>query len=180
MKEVAVNKTRLPISQVTPGMKLAEPIMNAAGITLMPAGIRLTPMFIARIRKWRIDALDIIVDAARGEITDENFPRTRSSGKTTVVISRKRHDRPAGDDVPLPESREQFARAVAAEISRTFVNVRNSPLMMQLRAAVIKRLVRDGPDSAVNVLRRGPRDQLPLPLDPVLPVEDLLPAREEN
>ncbi len=152
-----MEKNRLPIAQITPGMRLAEPVTNAGGITLMPAGLRLTPMFIARIRKWNIEAIDVVADASRGE-ADDAFSQGRA-GKTTAVARRPGD----GGDEPLPEAQADFARAVAAEVSRVFVNVRKNPLMMQLRAIVIRRLARKGADSPINRLRRGPLDQVPLP-----------------
>ncbi len=155
-----MEKTRLPIEQITPGMRLAEPITNAAGITLMPVGLRLTPMFIARIKKWNIETLAVTPDAARGETADDALSHRRFSGKTTAVMTRDADD---DSDKPLPPSKEQFARAVTAEVSRTFVNARKNPLMMQLRAIVIRRIVQKGPDAPVNRLRRGPLDQMPLP-----------------
>ncbi len=151
-----LEKTRLSIAQVTPGMKLAEPITNAGGITLMPAGIRLTPMFIARIKKWNMDAVEVFVDKIHADAPDETAP-----GKTAVLA--KSSVRAQKDDGAVSESLEQFARAVATDVAKVFVNVRDNPLMMQLRAIAIRRLVGAGPEAAVNSLRRGPLDDVPLP-----------------
>ncbi|MDR1744861.1 MAG: hypothetical protein LBS30_03815, partial [Planctomycetota bacterium] len=54
----------------------------------------------------------------------------------------------------LSGEREEFARAIAVEISRPFVNVKSNPLMMQLRASVIRKLVLHGKNGAVNIMRR--------------------------
>ena len=137
------------IAQIAPGMKLAEPITNASGVTLMPAGIRLTPMFIARIKKWNIESLDVLVEKQRSGSTTQRL-NNQSSGSLpaqTPVYE---------DENTLTAEQEAFARSVALEISRPFVNVKDNPLMMQLRAVVIKRVVADGPKGVVNVLRRIP------------------------
>ena len=145
-------------------MKLAEPITNSAGITLMPAGIRLTPMFIARIKKWNIDTLEVLVDKMRTDAVEEIEPRrTTAIRPHTPTGVRDRSGAGAGGDGALSESQEEFARSVATDVSKIFLNVRQNPLMMQLRAIVIKRLVVKGPDSVVNSLRRGPLDDIPLP-----------------
>lgn len=125
-------------------MKLAEPITNASGLTLMPAGIRLTPMFIARLQKWNIEAIDVIADK-----TDDARP---PAGETTVTP--KPRTRNEDGEYTITAEQEAFARAIATEISRNFVNVHDNPLMMQLRASAIKRLILHGPDGIINVLRR--------------------------
>lgn len=143
----AVEKVQLKIDQIVPGMTLAEPITNAGGVTLMPAGIRLTPMFIARIRKWNIGALDVIAEKK----PDPARP------SDTVVIRRAEAAQAKQREAenPRPADREDFARRTALEISRPFVAVKTNPLMMQLRAAVIKKLVAHGMNGPVNVLRRA-------------------------
>ena len=145
-------------------MKLAEPITNSAGITLMPAGIRLAPMFIARIKKWNIDTLEVLVDKMRTDAPGEVEPRRATVVRPrTPTSARERTGAAAGVDGALSASQEEFARSVATDVSKVFLNVRQNPLMMQLRAIVIKRLVLKGPDSVVNSLRRGPLDEVPLP-----------------
>lgn len=133
-------------------MKLAEPVKNAGGVTLMPAGIRLTPMVIARIKKWNIDALEVFVDKAPAP--EENAAES----------ARTQTRSPAGGGTTVSGAQEQFARAVAGEVAKVFANVRENPLMMQLRSIVIRRIVAKGPRSAVALLRRGPSDELPLPV----------------
>lgn len=155
-----VEKVRLDIAQITPGMKLAEPITNASGITLMPAGIRLTPMFIARIKKWNIGSLDVLVDKRN---TDVESTRAAQRSGTSIRTGRSRNAQSSEQEPPLTEEQEQFARSIAGEVSRAFVNMRGNPLMMMLRAVAIKRLVMAGPDAAINILRRGPQDKVPLP-----------------
>lgn len=133
-------------------MKLGEPITNANGVTIMPSGIRLTPMFIARIRKWNIDTIDILqekkADAAAGDNgdamteKDQQEAQAQASQNTRVLSDR------------LSQEQAEFARTVALEVSRTFVNVKNDPLMMQLRTVAIKRLVHHGCNGVVNVMRR--------------------------
>ena len=140
-----MEKVRLGIAQIAPGMKLAEAITNASGVTLMPAGIRLTPMFIARIRKWNIETLEVLVEKKRSSTTTmASLPVQQTPGQKQAR------------EQALTAEQEEFARATALEISRPFVNVKDNPVMMQLRAAVIRRLVQLGPQSPVNILRHPP------------------------
>lgn len=139
--EYTVTKVRLGIDQITPGMKLAEPITNASGVTLMPDGIRLTPMFINRLKKWNIESLEVVVERRTGE----------SSTTATVVRPQSTSTKVLG----MTAEQEEFARSIAADVSRRFVNVRDNPLMMQLRSVAIRRLVAHGPGGMLNVMRRA-------------------------
>ena len=130
-------------------MKLAEPITNASGVTLMPAGIRLTPMFIARIRKWNIDALDVLLEKRRTDTAAARGAMVQKTGQAAQAAD------PAGEGEAPVAAQEDFARATALEISRPFVNVKSNSLMMQLRASVIKALVLHGANGVVNILRRS-------------------------
>ncbi len=134
-------KRRLNIAQVAPGMKLAEPITNAAGITLMPAGIRLTPMFIIRLKKWNIVMVDVFTDSPAENRSETSVTRVkrRASGTTSATLTAEQ---------------SEFARLVAGDVSKWFVNVRENPLMMQLRNIVIKRLVAHGKTGMINLMRR--------------------------
>lgn len=149
----SVEKITLPVDQITPGMRLAEPITNANGIALMPSGIRLTPMFIARIKKWNIKTLEVIVEEGGGK-----------QAPADVTVSPTEEDAAeAEEDSGFSAEQEEFARSVAGEVAKRFVNVKNNPLMVQLRAVVIRRLVLHGPDGIVNILRRAPGGRPPLP-----------------
>lgn len=151
-----MEKITLAVSQITPGMKLAEPITNANGTTLMPSGIRLTPMFIARIKKWNIERLAVLVEKQGEEQASGQEAEQNGVGPLAAEAEDSPNDGDDGDEPALTEEQVEFARGVAAEISARFVNVRDDPLMMQLRAVVIKRLVLHGPDGVVNALRRRP------------------------
>ncbi|MCC8190501.1 MAG: hypothetical protein LIP77_07690 [Planctomycetes bacterium] len=141
-----MKKVKLNINQITAGMKLAEPITNASGVTLMPAGIRLTPMFIVRLKKWNIETLEVFVEANRKSSTNTQIPQQAVARAQTTVRT------------TMTAEQEQFARTVATEVSRWFLNVRDNPLMMQLRASAVRRLVNAGPDGMINILReRGLR-----------------------
>ncbi|MCC8107890.1 MAG: hypothetical protein LIQ30_02345 [Planctomycetes bacterium] len=124
-------------------MKLAEPITNSGGITLMPAGIRLTPMFIARIKKWGIEFLDVIPDKKKENVAAAEPAPTTVRPRTAETIA---------------ADQEDFARAVVREISGPFVSVRDNETMMLLRASVLKRLIQHGRHGIVNVLRRYPAE----------------------
>ncbi len=123
-------------------MKLAEPITNSGGITLMPAGIRLTPMFIARIKKWGIEFLDVIPDKKKDSTAATPAPTTVRPRTAETITA----------------DQEEFARAVVREISGPFVSVRDNETMMLLRASVLKRLIQHGRQGIVNILRRYPAE----------------------
>ncbi len=152
-----MEKIRLPLAQITPGMKLAEPITNASGITLMPAGIRLTPMFISRIKKWNIEAVDVIIEkkieTESRIIPAPGSPRPAAKPGQAAVRSAPRAIQ-SGDTLTAAE--EEFARTIVKEVSPAFTNLRENEIMMQLRAAVIKKLIQEGPKSIVNRLRQLP------------------------
>jgi hypothetical protein len=119
-------------------MKLAEPIINPGGVTLMPAGIRLTPMFILRLKKWNIESLEVFVSET-----------SASSGGDTTRSRRSRTTR-----AQMTVEQEEFARAVALEVHQWFANVRDNELMTELRNVAVKRLVRHGVGGMLNVMRR--------------------------
>ena len=127
-------------------MKLAEPITNSSGVTLMPAGIRLTPMFIARIKKWNIEALDVIVEKKKDIVV--------AAAADEVAGAKPRKDTKTPET--LSAAQEEFARAIVREVSAPFINVRDNEIMMLLRASVIKRLIQHGRKGIVNQLRRPP------------------------
>lgn len=136
-------RRKLNLSQVTPGMKLAEPITNASGITLMPAGIRLTPMFIVRLKKWNIDTIEVFLDRPKDKATANiSQPRVAKSTSTSPIA--------------LAAAHGEFAREIVEEVNTWFSNVRENPLMMQLRAVAIKRLVAHGRTGMINAMRRPP------------------------
>lgn len=132
-----IRKTKLNVAQIKAGMRLAEPITNSSGVTLMPAGIRLTPMFISRIKKWNIESLDVLVE-------EERPPA--SAAKPVV--------RPTLDS-SMSAEQEEFVRSVAAEVSKRFLNVKDDPLMMELRIIAVKKLIAHGPTGFLNRLRRN-------------------------
>lgn len=142
-----MEQQKLTIDQITPGMKLAEAVTNAAGVTLMPAGIRLTPMFINRLKKWNIASLSVFVDRVRTGKTDVT-PVQRASAPAASA--------PATAAMPQPD---EFARQIAREVAGWFINLRDNPLMMQLRNTAIKRLVAHGKNGMINVMRKAARDE---------------------
>lgn len=133
-----MRKARLDIEKVASGMILAEPVTNAGGVTLMPAGIRLTPMFILRLKKWNVVELDVFVEDRREERPAS--AELRRSSHTTASLN-------------LSAEQEELAREIAMDVSRRFVNVKENPLMMQLRVSAIKRLVAHGQTGLLNRLR---------------------------
>ncbi|MCL2001210.1 MAG: hypothetical protein FWG74_07225 [Planctomycetes bacterium] len=134
-----MEKQRLNMADIMPGMKLAEPVTNRAGITLMPAGIKLTPLFINRLQKWKVEALDVFVEkesrppslADRQQNNPESVPRTG-----------------------LTAEQNDFSRQIAAEISGRFANVQDNPLMLELQKAATKLLIAYGSDSPINSMFR--------------------------
>jgi hypothetical protein len=119
-------------------------------------------MFIARIKKWNITALEVFAD---------KVPDGAAEGGTAEKTADSVRIRPASrSSTSISRSKEEFARNIAAEVAKVFSGVRDNQLMMNLRSAVIRRLVAKGPRSTINELRRGPPDEAPLPL-PLPPAE---------
>ncbi len=147
-----MNKVRVKTDQLTPGMKLGEPITNANGVVIMPSGIRLTPMFIARIRKWNIDTIDVYAEKKADAAATSDPDETASAAEPASDPEQTRDTKVLSDRLSTEQA--DFARTLALEISRTFVNVKNDPLMMQLRTVAIKRLVYHGRNGVVNLMRR--------------------------
>ncbi len=150
-------------------MTLAEPITNGSGVTLMPAGIRLTPMFIARIRKWNIETLDVFTEPRRSDTTVKRAAARKNAEAPAAASGQENGEQ------DIPADREEFARATAIEISRPFVSVKANPLMMQLRAAVIRKLIAHGKNGIVNIMRRQPEQLIagqPIPEQPPEQRED--------
>ena len=133
-----MTKQRLDISQISPGMKLAEPIVNSSGMTLMPTGIRITPLFISRLKKWNIQTVEVFVEDADG--TSKDGRQRREASSTREILTAEQ---------------EEFARSIAVEVSSWFANVRGNPLMIQLRNTAIKRLVQHGPEGQLNIMRHA-------------------------
>lgn len=123
-------------------MRLAQAITNSAGVTLMPADIRLTPMFILRLKKWNVETVEVYSERPR-HTTRISAP---AAGAPAGAAS-------AATAPNMTAEQEQFARAIATEVSRWFVNVRDNPLMMMLRLSAIKRLVAHGPHGLLNLMR---------------------------
>ncbi len=148
------NKAKLPIDQVAPGMRLAEPIRNAAGVTLMPAGIRLAPMFISRLKKWNITEVTVLLDAK-----PETGPTTQlGSGPEPGT---KAVGRPSTRAMAAAVGKEEddFARDVMRDLNKRFANVQDNPLMVTLRDVAARKLISLGPDSYVNIVRQAVRAQ---------------------
>lgn len=133
---------KVEVGQLAPGMRLAEPVHNASGTTLMPGGIRLTPMFIVRLKKWGVT--HVMIEA-------EGKPAAPAAPNPTSITRRMTAELPTG-----PEA-SQFARDIAQEVSAWFVNVKDEPLMLQLRAIAIRKLIAHGETGVLNVMRRSAR-----------------------
>ena len=132
-----MDKKKVRVANLAPGMKLAENIANSSGITLMPEGVRLTPMFIAKLSKWGIEEVEIQVDA------DEARSRVGSHITNPGIAA-------------MPNAsveQREFVEAVSMEVAETFANVVDNPLMMQLRKIALKKRVADGPNGLLASFR---------------------------
>lgn len=135
--------TKVEVGQLAPGMRLAEPVHNASGTTLMPAGIRLTPMFIVRLKKWGVTNVTIEVEAK------PEPPAASLNPASMTTLTRQLVESPAGAEA------SQFARDIAQEVMAWFANIKDDPLMHQLRNIAIKKLIAHGEAGVLNVMRRG-------------------------
>lgn len=124
-------------------MRLAEKITNSSGITVIPSGVRLTPLFINRLTKWGIESVDVSVDETT--VTEKSVALKHGT-TTNIAINAK-----TGNNVALQE----FARDITTEITTRFKNVADDELMMRLRSIALKKLIADGPSGKLNRLRSG-------------------------
>ncbi len=128
---------------LVPGMRLAEKITNSSGITVIPSGVRLTPLFINRLAKWGIESVEISIDETT--VTEKSVALKHGT-TTNIAINTK-----TGNSVQLQE----FVRDITSEITTRFKNLANDELMMRLRSIALKKLVSDGPNGKLNRLRNG-------------------------
>lgn len=148
------NTIKLPIDQVSPGMRLAAPIKNASGVTLMPAGIRLAPMFINRLKKWNVAEVTVLAEAQ-----PEPGPATRPAGGPEPVAGGVRRPSARAVADAANKTEDEFAREVIRDLNKRFANVQDNPLMMALRDVAARKLIALGPDSYVNIVRQAVRQQ---------------------
>ncbi|MDR3077990.1 MAG: hypothetical protein LBV15_04420 [Planctomycetota bacterium] len=140
--EEAVKKVRLRLEEITPGMRLAEALTDSSGVTLIPGGIRLTPMFISRISKWGLTHLEVRAEdvEAEGAPAKATGPVAQNAGK-------------------LPPEMDEFVRAIAEDVSSRFVNVKGNPLMARLRVAAVRGLVAHGKTGWLNLMRQKAKEK---------------------
>lgn len=123
----------IDISQATSDMKLTKPVVNASGMVLMPEGIRLTPIFIDRLKKWGVQTVDIVTEK-------EEAPAAASQGRVSGPTRVTEVDR-------------DFAQRVAEDVAKRFVYCKDNPLMAQLRVIVARQLFYHGSRGMLNVMR---------------------------
>ncbi len=124
--------TNCMLSDLQPGMVLAQPILDDKGRTIMQEGARLTPMAIRRLEKWGIEAVRV----ASGE--DANPPSSRrASGQTALQEA-------------SPEDRDRM-RSVAAAVQERFQNVADDPIMDDLKRLAVRHLVLHAQESVPGI-----------------------------
>lgn len=65
--------TRIALADALPGMKLGQPLLDAAGILLLPAGTALTPGILESLRHHQIETVAVLgLDAAENHDTPDN------------------------------------------------------------------------------------------------------------
>ncbi len=137
-------KQTILVSEVTPNMKLAEPIVNASGMTMIPRGVRLTPIFISRLVKWGIVEVEILVEDSAGQAQTSTSRRGKSTTTSTSV---------GGGDVGADLIK--FVAKIKSEVDEVFSNMSDNPLMLALKTLVIKKLIADGPNGRLDLLRNA-------------------------
>ena len=113
------------LKELEPGMTLGQPVNDAQGRTIMPAGARLTPMYISRLEKWGIKEVVLEVE---GEEEDAAQP---VSAGVAIVESASDEDREA-------------MRGIAQEAQTRFKGLEGNPLMDELKRLSVKHLVLQG------------------------------------
>ncbi|MDR1518762.1 MAG: hypothetical protein LBU23_01275 [Planctomycetota bacterium] len=134
---------KLSIDAVTSGMRLAEALTDAGGAVLIPAGIRLTPIFVNRIKKWGIKSIAVL--------TDDSASETAPAAPAVIASA------PPPAPIPTPEN-EEFAGRVADWVSGRFANVGDDPLMTALRDIVVRHLAAHGNDGPLAKALNLPGD----------------------
>lgn len=113
----------LPISELQPGMLLAQPVLNDKGRTVIPEDSRLTPMHLKRLEKWGIEKVSINDD-------------------DTSVIEKK--EKQAAGQLTLQnasaEDREAM-RNIALAIQTRFSNLQGNEIMDELKRLTVRHLV---------------------------------------
>ncbi len=123
---MAADKT--PVSELQPGMVLAQQIQDDKGRTIMPEGARLTPMHIKRLEKWGVDSVLIDTEAgAKGEGKKED------AGKAALQAASS-------------EDRDKM-RSVAVAVQERFSNIGDNPVMNELKRLTVRHLVLKGGES---------------------------------
>lgn len=138
-----MSKKKVAVKNLVPGMRLAEKITNSSGITVIPSGVRLTPLFINRLTKWGLESVDVVVDDTT--VTDKSSALKHGT-TTNIAINTK-----TGSSAALQE----FAKDITVEVTNRFKNLADDELMMRLRSIVLKKLIADGPNGKLNRLRTG-------------------------
>ena len=124
--------TKCMLSDLQPGMVLAQPILDDKGRTIMQEGARLTPMSIRRLEKWGIDAVSV----ASGE--DASPPSSRrASGQAALQEA-------------SPEDRDRM-RSVASAVQERFQNVADDPIMDDLKRLAVRHLVLHAGESVPGI-----------------------------
>lgn len=126
----------IDISQATSDMKLIKPVTNASGMVLMPEGIRLTPIFIDRLKKWGVQTVEVMTEKDESPAAPVPQADARASGPTRIL-----------------EADRGFAQRITGDVAKRFVLCKDYPLMMQLRTIVAKHLFQHGPKGMLNTIR---------------------------
>ncbi|MDR1533522.1 MAG: hypothetical protein LBU64_00255 [Planctomycetota bacterium] len=126
----------LSIGNVTPGMKLAEPLVNSEGTILMPAGIRMTPIFVNRLKKWGFGSIKVEVENDSASVSPGGGAIEAESYRNTMT----------------PEE-IRFADYVRAEMSSRFQNMVDNPVMSSLCGVVTRLIINNGSKGVLNSLR---------------------------
>lgn len=98
---------KLPITQVTPGMVLAKPVMSDKGMPLCAEGAELTEMLIERLKQMNIPALTV-----KGHPVDTGVPAKTAEEKIQEMSSRFAR---VEDDPLMGRIRDAIADAINAE-----------------------------------------------------------------
>ncbi len=100
---------KLPITQVTPGMVLAKPVMSDKGMPLCAEGSELTEMLIERLKQMNIPVLTV-----KGHPVDTGVPAKTIEEKIQEMSAR--FARVEGDPL-MGRIRDAIADAMSAEAS---------------------------------------------------------------
>ena len=134
-----MNVVTVQILDVKPGMIVDEAVCDEAGRMLIPAAIKLTPLHVSCLSRWKIASI-------RVRQADGPSPQEESAGEAPPRAANDNRD--AGQNPPeggQPMSRSTRVRIIEVEVRQRFSNLEKIPVMRDLRDIILRHLTPPSP-----------------------------------